>query len=144
VEQLVWLGLPLETVAALQPYITVLPASDVKVNLNTAGAEVIYAAVNGITMADAQRLVAEREQAHFRTLAGAQQLMPQHTAALTEGTVGVGSSYFEVIGRLRLNELIVQERSLVSRNGTVVNTLYRERGVADATALSQAAAGPRR
>lgn len=144
VEQLVWLGLPLESVAALQPYITVLPRGDGRVNLNTASAEVIYAALSGITMADARRLVAERERSHFRTLADAQRLLPQYPGAFTEGTVGVVSSYFEVIGRLRLNDVTVQERSLVYRNDTVVNTLYRERGVADATALSQAAAGPKR
>ena len=42
VEQLVWLGLPPQTVAALQPYVTILP-DRTTVNLNTASAEVIYA-----------------------------------------------------------------------------------------------------
>lgn len=137
VEHLVWLGLPVETVAALQPYITVLPSSNTAVNLNTASAEVIYAAVEGLSMADAQRLVAEREQSHFRSLADAHRLMPQHTAALTAGTAGISTRYFEVIGRLRLDQIVVQERSLVERQGTLVRTLQRERGVADATALSQ-------
>ncbi len=144
VEQLVWLGLPLETVAALQPYVTVLPLRTT-VNLNTASAEVIYAALEGISMADAQKLVAERERSHFRRTDDARQLLaPQYAGAFSEGTVAVSSDYFEVIGRLRLNDVIVQERSLVFRKGTLVNTLYRERGVADATALSQAAAGPKR
>ena len=63
VEQLVWLGLPANTVAVLQPYITILPSSTATtVNLNTASAEVIYAAVHGLSMADAQRLVAVRER----------------------------------------------------------------------------------
>lgn len=138
VEQLVWLGLPVETVAALQPYITVLPATT-PVNINTASAEVIFAVVNGISMAEAQRLVSERDQSHFRSVSDASKLMVQHAQAFTEGTIGVASRFFEVHGRLRLDQVVVEERSLVQRDGLDVRTLQRERGVADATALSQAA-----
>ena len=136
VEHLVWLGLPVETVAALQPYITILPTRT-PVNLNTASAEVIYAAVNGISLAEAQRLVAERASSHFRSLGDATSLLAGHAAALNEGTVGVASSFFEVHGRLRLDKLVLDERSILQRSGTSVKTLQRERGVADATALSQ-------
>jgi general secretion pathway protein K len=136
VEHLVWLGLPVETVAALQPYITILPTRT-PVNLNTASAEVIYAAVNGISLADAQRLVAERAAAHFRSLGDATRLLAGHAAALNEGTVGVASGFFEVHGRLRLDKLVLEERSILQRSGTNVKTLHRERGMADATALSQ-------
>ena len=142
VEQLVWLGLPVSTVAALQPYVTLLPART-PVNLNTASAEVIYAAADGLSMADAQRLVAEREQSHFRSLQDAYRLMPQHQAALTAGAVSIASNYFEVLGRLRIDQVIVEERSLVAREGRMVRTLFRERGVADASALAQAAATKR-
>jgi general secretion pathway protein K len=142
VEQLAWLGLPLSTVAALQPYVTVLPARTA-VNLNTASAEVIYAAADGLSMADAQRLVSEREQSHFRSLQDAYRLMPQHEGALSAGAVGIASSYFEVLGRLRLDRVVIEERSLVAREGRTVRTVYRDRGVADASALSQAAATKR-
>lgn len=137
VEQLVWLGLPLQTVAALQPYITVLPART-PVNLNTADAEVIYASVRSLSLADAQRLVAGRESAHFRSVSDASKLLPGHEQAFTEGTVGVASRFFEVHGRLRLDKTIIEERSLLQREGLEVRTLQRERGVADASALSQA------
>jgi general secretion pathway protein K len=139
VEELVWLGLSQATVAALQPYVTVLPART-PVNLNTASAEVIYAAVNGLSMSDAQRLVAERDNAHFRSVADASRLAGGHDQAFNEGTVGVASRFFEVRGRLRLDQLVVEERSLLQREGLAVRTLQRARGVADAAAVPQAAA----
>ncbi|HYF17768.1 MAG TPA: type II secretion system minor pseudopilin GspK [Ramlibacter sp.] len=141
-EQLVWLGLSPATVSALDPYVTVLPART-PVNLNTASAEVIFAAVNGISLAEAQELVARRSQAPFRSISEATQVLAQHAAALTEGTVGVSSRFFEVRGRLRLNEWVVEERSLVQRDGLEVRTLQRERGVIDRAALASATASGR-
>jgi general secretion pathway protein K len=128
-EHLVWLGVSPEAVAALRPYIVVLPGRT-PVNLNTASAEVIASAVNGLNLADAQRLVAERASAHLRNLGDAGRLLPAHAQALTEGTVGVSSRFFEVHGRLRLDDVVVEERSLLFRDGTLVTTLQRERGVA--------------
>ena len=136
VEQLVWLGLPASTLAALLPYITLLPART-KVNLNTAGAQVIYASIPGLSLADAQGLVAQRERSHFRTLGDAIKLLPARETELSEGG-DVRSRFFEVNGRLRLDRVVVQERSVLQRDGQEVTTLQRERGVADAAALSQA------
>jgi general secretion pathway protein K len=141
VEQLTWLGLSLRTAAVLQPYVTVLPQRT-PVNLNTASAEVIYAALPGITLADAQRLVAERDRSHFRNTADADRLLPG--ANLDESSaVGVASRFFEVRGRLRTGSMIMEEHSLVQRDGVDVRTISRERGVVDPTALSQAAATTR-
>lgn len=139
VEQLVWLGLSPQTVAALQPYITVLPALNTQVNLNTASAEVIYAAIPGLAMAEAQQLVAERERSHFRSIGDASKLLGG-AARIPEGQVGVGvaSRFFEVRSRLRLDQLVVEERALVQRDGLEVRILQRERGMGDPTALSQA------
>jgi general secretion pathway protein K len=127
VEQLVWLGLSPQTVAALEPYVTLLPDSNARVNLNTAPAEVIYAAVNRISLADAQRLVAERARQHFRTLQDAKALLPE-TAELSDAQAGVGSRFFEVRGRLRMDDVVIEERSIVRRDGLEVRTVSRERG----------------
>ena len=131
VDQLVWLGLAPATVAALTPYVSLLPART-PVNLNTARAEVIYAAVGGISLADAQRLVAERQRSHFRNLSEATRLLPDAQQGMTEGTVGVASRFFQVRGRLRLNQTVVEEVSLVQRDGLDVRTLQRERIVSRA------------
>lgn len=124
VEQLVWLGLPRETAALLQPYVTVLPRVT-KVNLNTAPAEVIYAVGNGVSMADAQRLVVVRARQHFTTVANATQLL--NTAGTFEGNMAdVSTQFFEVRGRLRLDDMVVEQRSVVQRNGSTVTTISRE------------------
>jgi general secretion pathway protein K len=140
-EQLTWLGLSLRTAAVLQPHVTVLPGRT-EVNLNTASAEVLYAALPGISLADAQRLVAERDRSHFRNKSDADRLLPG--ANLDESTtVGIASRYFEVRGRLRLGSTVIEERSLVQRTGVDVKTVWRERGVVDPTALGRAAAATR-
>lgn len=143
-EQLTWLGLSLRTAAALQPYVTVLPQRT-PVNLNTASAEVIYAAIPGTSLADAQRLVAERDRSHFRSVDDATKLLSSVPTSLGEGgsMVGVASRYFEVRGRLRLGTTGIEERSLVQRDGIEVKTVWRERGVVDPTALGRAAAATR-
>ncbi|MET0311415.1 MAG: type II secretion system minor pseudopilin GspK, partial [Burkholderiaceae bacterium] len=83
-EQLAWLGLAPQTIAALTPYAAILPAAT-PVNLNTASAEVIFASVADLDMAEAQRLVAQRERQHFRTLAEAGQLIPEIAGQINDG-----------------------------------------------------------
>ena len=133
VEQLVWLGVTPQTVAALRPYVTLLPART-PVNLNTASAEVICASLPALDLAGAQRLVAARDMAHFRTLADAAgKLSGAAAAQLGEGQHSVASRYFEARGRLRLDQTTVEERSLLQRDGLEVKTLWRERVVVTAT-----------
>lgn len=132
-EQLVWLGLTPETIAALKPYVTILPSTTATpINLNTARAEVIYASVDGLTMAQAQRLVAERERTHFRTVADAAKLVGRDASTFPSDQVSVGSKYFESRGRLRLGQMVVEERSLLRRDLAEVRAIARERGVIEA------------
>lgn len=139
-EQLAWLGIPQSTVTAILPFVTVLPART-PVNINTAPAEVIYAAVDGMTMADAQQLVARRAQAPFRSTQEAAQMFPQYAAPLNDSLmVGVSTRFFEVRGRLRIDRLVVEERSLLQRDGLNVTTVWRQRGVVDPAAIAQAGA----
>ena len=125
VEQIGWLGLPPSSVRALTPYVTVLPARTT-VNLNTAPSEVLLAAIDGLDRAGAERLLNARETTPFRSLQDAAALLGE-TIKLDAKLVGYTSHYFEVQGRLRLGDAAVSERSLVQRNGTLVNTLWRAR-----------------
>jgi general secretion pathway protein K len=131
VEQLTWLGVSPQTIVALEPYVTVLPSSEPKVNLNTARAEVIYAAGRGISLADAQRLVAERERQPFRAVGEEKKFLPEE-GGFVQGGASVNSQYFEVRGRLRIDNVVIEERSVVLRAGREVRTLYRERGAFEA------------
>lgn len=125
-EQLIWLGLPRESIAALEPYITLLPTRT-GVNLNTASAEVIYASIPGLDMDQAQRLVTERDRAHFRNLGDVINLVPNAASQINDNLHSVSSRFFMVRGRLRQDHGAVEERSLIQRDGLEVRTLWRER-----------------
>jgi len=129
-EQVAWLGASAATLQALAPHVTVLPARTV-LNLNTASPEAIAASVPGLDLAEARRMVSERERAPFRTLAEAARSLATSPATLAAAHFGVASGFFEVRGRLRMERSVVEERSLVRRNGMNVVTLWRERVALD-------------
>lgn len=122
-----WLGLSPATRRALEPFVTWLPQRT-PVNLNTAPAEVVMAALPGLDMGTAQRLVARRAGRPFATLADAAQAAGLPLSALDDGAFSVSSRFFEVRGQLRLDERVVAEHSLVQRDGQDVRTLWRLRG----------------
>jgi general secretion pathway protein K len=124
--QLAWLGLSPATVAALQPYVCVLPVRT-PVNLNTASAAVLVASVPQLSMADAQKLVAARARQFFKSTADASAILNQPSIVFTDTEHSTFTRYFEVLGRLRLGSTTVLERSLVQRDGSTVTTQWRER-----------------
>ena len=129
VSQLGWLGLTPATIAALSPHVTLLPVRT-PVNINTANVDVLMAAIEGLDMASAQQIVQTRETRHFRSLEDARPLLGA-SYDRAAGSLAVASSYFEVRGRLRLGDAMVDERSLVRKIGMEVTTLWRERGAFD-------------
>ena len=129
VTQLGWLGLSPATVAALAPHISLLP-TPTPLNINTAGLEVLLAAVDGLDVASAQKMEQVRETRHFRTISEAREMLGGNIE-LPDGAYAVTSSYFEVRGRLRIGDTMVDERSLVKKQGIEVTTLWRERGAFD-------------
>jgi general secretion pathway protein K len=140
VQELVWLGVSPQTVAALEPYVTFLPSTNevTLVNANTAPAEVL-AAVAGIGLSDAQRLVQVRNASYFGQVADVQAQLGGELPVPLAQVLSVNSSYFEVRARLRLDKLVVEEHSVVWRQGVVVKVISRERGAVDSTAMSRMA-----
>lgn len=126
VEQLAWLGLSAATVRALTPHVTLLPAPT-PLNLNTASAELIQAVAPTLSLADAQRLVAERDRDHLRSVADATQRLQLRNSPLNESRFSVSSRFFEVRGRLRIDQTVIEERSLVRRDGLDVRVVWRQR-----------------
>ena len=135
-EQLAWLGLAPETIEALQPHVTILPVAS-WLNLNTASAEAIQAAGTNISMADAQKLVALRQGQYFRSVQEVVAQLPPNTS-FAQGMAGVNSRFFEVRGRLRVDNVAIEERSIVRRNGLDVEIVTRERGAAESPAQAAA------
>jgi len=123
--QLSWLGLSPQTLQTLSPHITVLPTRTT-VNLNTASMQVLYASVPGLSLSDAQRLVAQRDRQHWASVDAFQKNLGR-PVSLSE-THSVSTQYFEVLGRLRMPQTTLQERSLVKRDGQDLKVLWRESG----------------
>lgn len=135
-DQLTWLGLSPRSIAVLRPYVTLLPVPT-PVNLNTATAQVVYACVEALALADAHRLVATRSAAPLTSLAEAKKATGKADAVLTESQHSVSTRFFEVGGALQLGSTTVQELSLVQRDGMTVKTLVRQRSVAPTKAPLQ-------
>ena len=128
VGQLRWLGMSERSLKALTPFITVLPART-SVNLNTASATVLSACIPSLDMAQAQNMVEQRQSAYFRNLGDAGRSISAITTELTNEQHGVSTRFFEVKGRLRMGETVIEERSLVQREGlNNITVLRRERG----------------
>lgn len=124
IENLAWLGLSAHTLAALRPYITLLPQRT-PININTASATVLYASVPQLDMARAQQLVNARQLNHFKMLDDANQIVGGPTALLSDALHSVSSRYFEIQGRQRQEQSVVEDRSIVQRDGLEVKTLWR-------------------
>ena len=121
-----WLGIGPGSLAALEPHVAVLPERTT-LNINTASPQALVASMPQLDMAQAQRLVTERERSPFKTLADASRLLPALENQLTGTRHGTRSNYFEVRGRLRLDDAVIEERSLVVRNNLDVRVRWRER-----------------
>lgn len=132
VSQLVWLGLSPSTAKALEPYVTILPERK-PLNLNTASAEAISASLENLSIATARQLVEKRTRSFFKTIDEANAGLPSEGSRFNTTQHGVGSQYFEVYGRLRLDRTWVEEHSLLQRNGVTVTTVWRTRGAGATT-----------
>ena len=124
--QLAWFGIDPEAVRALEPYVVILPIQTA-INANTASREVLVATIEGLDLATAERMVQSRQRVPFKSRADVRALAP---ASLPEDSfvkVEVNSSFFEVRGRLRLDDVVLEQRSLVQRRGLAVEVLQRER-----------------
>jgi general secretion pathway protein K len=123
---LAWLGIDNAALARLAPFVELLPVPTA-VNANTASREVLVAAIDGLDLGSAERLVQTRQRKPFETLEAVKALLPPSTQ-LDAARVGVASNWFDVAGRLRLEERVLEERSLLQRenNNVVVRRRYRQ------------------
>lgn len=124
IAQLQWLGLSRESVERLSPHVTILPELT-PVNLNTASAEVIYATVPGLDLATAQQFVQQRTRAHFGNLTDASKALGGKPLEARWHTVG--SRFFQVWGRLRMEDRTQEETALILRDAGNVSFVWRQK-----------------
>ena len=122
VTQLAWFGLDAQTLATLRPHLVILPTPTMT-NVNTATREVLAAEFD-IDLGSAERLVQYRQRTPFKSATDFTAQLATKKADMRQPAVG--SNYFEVRGRLRLNDRVLEQRTLLQRqsNGqvTVIDT----------------------
>ena len=125
ISQLIWLGVDPQALQRLEPYIALLP-TETTVNVNTASREVLASVIPGLNVGDAERLIQYRQRTPFKKQ---QDVLAQLSGVSAQNMrrVDVSSRYFEVRGRLRLNDRVLEQRSLVERNQRVITVLSTER-----------------
>jgi len=128
--QLAWLGVDADSVQRMSSYVVLLP-EPTSINLNTAPREVLAAVLPGLDLGSAERLVQARQRTYFRDPKDALALVPASVKEAAEklppNRLGTSSNYFEVRGRLRIDDRVLEESSLVVRKGIDVIPLSRER-----------------
>ncbi len=146
-DDLAWYGIDPKVLKQLEPFVELLPPAAgqapalTTINANTAPAEVLMAALPGISRAQAQQIILARQTHPFGSLAdvwaslgcgraGCQNIPPAGDPPIQ---VNVISSHFEIYGQLRYEQHVIRERSVVYRQSpAVTQVLRRERIPPDA------------
>jgi len=111
-------GFTPDAVARLRPFVTILPTVT-PVNMNTASAEVIASVVTGMSLSNAQALVARRQSVFFRNVSDVQLALEGvgvKQASIDTSQIDVNTSYFLVHGRVQHERAEVDRTTLVWRD----------------------------
>ncbi|MFN7644258.1 MAG: type II secretion system minor pseudopilin GspK [Burkholderiales bacterium] len=113
-------------VAVLEAHAIVLPSNTTRINLNTAGPEVLAAAIEGLDVSGARRFVANRERVPVIDLAMAGTAFGSNVT-LDPGLLSVGSSFFLVSGVIRYDRVESQTETLLQRKNNDVEVIWQLR-----------------
>lgn len=102
--------------AALAADVAALPAGTA-LNINTASADVVAAAIPDLVGDKLASFIAERARKPFATMAELRERLPRDVKLLEGTTFSFASSYFLVSVRSRQGDAIAQARALLKRDG---------------------------
>ena len=138
IEQLSWLGLSAQTLSTISPFVTWLPVRT-PLNLNTAPPQVLAASFKDLSLSNAQKLALTRDAQPWNTLEDATNALNAVTkggamggGSLNSAQFALNSNYFQVFGRLRFDDLVFTERTVLQRANQQTLILWRERRAAGA------------
>jgi len=102
---------------ALAPFVVLLDQPNTAVNFNTAGPEMMAAAIPQLTISDANALAAERDRAYFISIGDIQNRLHGRGGAVSLTGISTNSQYFIVQGTVQLEHASTGMRALVRRTG---------------------------
>lgn len=109
-------GMTEETYRLLRPHVAALPVSGTGINVNMASAPVIRSLHQQITDAQAEAVVARREEERFLTTGDFTALQEFAGLGLKPRGLNVSSEFFDVVSRVTWNDRVVNLVSTVYRN----------------------------
>jgi len=121
-------GFDAATLEHLRPFVTALP-TPTQVNVNTAPAEVLAAAIADLTLDQAQALVTARKGKHFKDIADFRARLPSTVTQVNETLLSVGSRYFLVSGHARFGRAKVGLQALLERESTAWPKLVWQKNI---------------
>jgi len=121
-------GFDADTLERLRPFVTALP-QPTPVNVNTAPAEVLAAAIADLPLDQARALVAARKGRHFKDLADFRARLPETVTQVNEAVLSVGSRYFRVSGHARFGRAKVGYEALLERESTAWPKLVWQKNI---------------
>jgi general secretion pathway protein K len=108
-------GFNAQIIQRLRPYVSVLPVRGA-VNVNFATAEVLAAAIDGLSLGDARLLVQRRKGNPFKDIADFKLRLPVGMG-IAEENLSVSSQFFWVSGRATVGGAQLTTRALLQRFG---------------------------
>lgn len=111
-------GFTPDLVARLTPFVATLPSgtSKTKINVNTAPAEVLAAAVEGLSLDAARVLIVQRNRAWFLSAEDFKARLPALEVTPDTTTLATSSTYFLATGRARFGVSTVRMEVLLDRS----------------------------
>ncbi|MEZ5740216.1 MAG: type II secretion system minor pseudopilin GspK [Burkholderiaceae bacterium] len=119
-------GVNAETLEALEPFVTFLPAFT-PINVNTAPAEILAAAVPELDIAAARQLVTRRERTFFTNLADFRAQITPAPEKLDERVLSVETRFFLVRGLIRFGRVESFSETLLERTPQRVTVIWQRR-----------------
>jgi general secretion pathway protein K len=108
----------------LADHVTWLPRNT-RINVNTAGAAVLAAALPGISESDVRSLIESRDQAHLRNVSEIGQRLGNSAANIPTQIFSTDSRYFLVEGEIRYGRLTRRFDWVIERNGRASQVLWQ-------------------
>ncbi|MEF7616403.1 type II secretion system minor pseudopilin GspK [Aquincola sp. MAHUQ-54] len=128
--QLTWLGIEPSVIDTLRPLVTLLPERGTKINVNTALADVLAAAINGLDRSSAQRIIDTRRRSEnnegFTSTDKVRELFPQLKPE-DFSNLSVTTGYFEVHSELRIGDQVTSDVWLLRRRQSNITLVRQER-----------------
>lgn len=117
-------AMDLDTYRTLIPHVTALPGGTA-INVNTASAPVLMSLSEGLTASDATRIIEDRPEDGYETVAELEEVLPGDVVA----PLTVGSRYFRLAVRVNIGSTELTMYSLLERESAgAVRTLLRSIG----------------